>query len=201
MKGKEMHIFYHRILIYIVVWLVISYPAFTFAGSPSKFSSVEEMIEEFQDYSFASGTFDIVDSHPLHIALSPKVIEGESQTIVIEAVDRALVYGIYRSFIHTHIDTIIVTAIPFQTGSSSKQSEYLNQYMRTISISRKDALALTNIHLKIKSFENLITEIKIGDMLFEDQWIDDFYKIYSNTSGQPGLKKFVKELEQFSIEH
>lgn len=167
------------------------------AGSPSQFSSVDIMVEEFNDYSSIDGTFKVISQEPLHIQFSPQIVEGDYPDVIREMVDRSLVYGIYRTFIHTSVEEITVTSLPKEViNSKTWETRDVTEYQKTIRKSRKDALDLVNKHLGVTSFADLVTDVEVNDTPFSDQWIEDFGRLYYNDKGSPGLTQFVTELSQ-----
>lgn len=164
------------------------------AGNETTFTSVEAMVEDFNDYSTSNGTFKILTKDPLHIQLAPQIVQGDFPEVIEEQVKRALVYGIYRTFVHTHTNKIIVTAIPQEINFRTKKKRYVLEYKKTISKNRQEALALVKKYLQVNSFPDLVTETKVGDMVFSDQWTKEFNRLYYNDQGYPGLNRFVGEL-------
>lgn len=174
--------------------LSISFPSI--AGNPSEFATVEEMIKEFHDYSTENGTFKILKANPLHIQLAPRVVPGDFPQVIEDQVKRALVYGIYRAFIHTQIQEITVTAVPQEIDIKTSKSQYLTGYQRTISKKRQEALALVQKYLRVNSLSELVTNTNAGGVTFADQWTKDFKRLYYNDQGFPGLNRFVGELSK-----
>ncbi len=164
---------------------------------PLSFPSVEVMIKKLGDYNEEIGTFKIIKQSPLHIQLSPQVAEGETSDQINEMVERAIVYGVYRTFIHTNVDQITVTALPKEMNlNKSRVAKYVYEYKRTVSKTRNEALALAKKHLGISSFPEMVSEIKIGNTVLPYQWTNDFKRAYYNDKGFPGLTGFVNELSK-----
>jgi len=180
----------------LVLVIFLCFPAVSSAGSISTFPDVKSMIDAFNDYSTSNGTFVVLKSKPLHIQLSPQVVKGDLPEVIMEQVNRALMYGIYRSFIHTQIKDITVTAVPIEINFRNKNSTLLSKYKKTISISRNKALALVKKYINAASFSDLVTDAKIGTIVIHDQWTKDFKRIYYNDQGSPGLNRFVSELSK-----
>jgi hypothetical protein len=125
-----------------LVIIVLYFPILSIAGNATIFPSVEAMIEKFNDYSSSNGTFKIIKNNPLHIQLSPQVVNRDSHKTIEFAVKRTIIYGIYRSFVHTNINSITVTAVPQEINFKNKKSRYLSAYKRTISVTKDKALFL-----------------------------------------------------------
>lgn len=179
---------------FFLAGVLLYYPILSIAGNATTFPSVKVMIEDFSDYSASNGTFKILKKEPLHIQLSPQVVKGDLPEVIEDQVKRALVYGVYRAFVHTTINNIIVTAVPKEINFKNKKTKYISGYKRTISTTRNKALSLVKKHIHAASFSDLVTETKIGDMTFQNQWTKDFDRIYYNDQGHPGLNRFVGEL-------
>ncbi|MFK5892159.1 MAG: hypothetical protein QM504_02945 [Pseudomonadota bacterium] len=177
-----------------LVLILLHSPIISIAGNTKKFPSVEAMIEKFNDYSVSNGTFKIIKNKPLHIQLSPQVVKGDFPEIIELQVKRALIYGIYRSYVHTNINNITVTAIPKEINFNNKKSKYLAGHKRTIFTTRSKALSLVKKYINVTSFSKLVKEEKMSGMVYYDQWIKDFDRIYYNDQGQPGLNRFISEL-------
>ena len=178
----------------ILISFLFYYPLLAIAGSESKFKSVEAMIEEFSDYSVSNKTFKILKNEPLHIQLSPRVVKSDPSNVIELEVKRAVIYGVYRTFVHTNEGSITVTAIPREINFDNKKEKYLKEFKRTISITREKALELLKKNIKVKSFSQLVTEKKIGSLVFKDQWSKSFNRIYYNDQGSPGINLFFGEL-------
>lgn len=183
-----------RAIGFLLVGILICYPFSSIAGNATTFPSVEAMIEDFNDYSASNGTFKILGKEPLHIQLSPQIVQGDFPEVIEEEVKRVLVYGIYRAFVHTPINRIMVTAVPQEINFKTRKTRYVPGYKRTISKTRAEALALVKKYLRINSFSDLVTETKVGNMALPDQWTKDFNRLYYNDQGLPGLNRFVGEL-------
>ncbi len=186
--------FHFVIAVIIYVANFLTFPTLALAGKPSSFSSVKEFFEKIGGYSESNGTLKILSLSPLHIQLSPVVVKEDFPETIENEVRRALVDGIYRSFIHTNVNQIVVTAVPLEIDFSTKERRYVIGYKRTISKSRKEALDLVKRYLRVSSFSDLITDFKVGDMVFSDQWTKEFKRLYYNDQGPPGLVRFVGEL-------
>lgn len=147
-----------------------------FAKGPTKFKSVKEMIETFGDYHPDVGTFQIISKSPLHIRLSPRFTAGDLPENIKDEVSSSLVYGVYRSFVHTDIQLITVTAIPKEISFKTKKHRFLNSYKRTITVSRTKALKVIRMILGINSFSNLVNDEEPDAYT----WVSKFSKVYYN---------------------
>lgn len=183
-------------LVSLMLVIFLCFPVISSAGSISTFPDVKSMIDDFNDYSTSNGTFVVLTSKPLHIQLSPQVVKGDLPEVIKEQVNRALMYGIYRSFIHTQINDITVTAVPIEINFRNKKSILLSKYKKTISITRSEALSLVKKYINVASFSELVADTKIGTIVIHNQWTKDFNRIYYNDQGSPGLNRFISELSK-----
>lgn len=173
--------------------LIVLSPLYADAA-PSKFKSVREMMQEFHDYSAEKGTFKVLKSDPLHIRLSPQVVQGHSRKVIEALTKRALIYGIYRTFIHTDVSRVTVTAVPQEIDFKSDKARYLTKYSMTMTKTRDQALAVARKHLRVQMFSDLVLGDGAGEMAFPDTWTEDFSQIYYDDEW--GLSRFVLSLEE-----
>jgi len=173
------------------------------ATEPTQFKSVKEMIENFHDYSAEEGTFKVLNKKPLHIQLSPEFLispeypnaENYDNEQIIEDTKRAIVYGIYRTFIHTPNQEITITAIPQTYNHITHKRKYLTAYKMTANVTKEQALALAQKYVDVAMLSDLVTEITFEGTIINDQWSKNFKRIYFNHSGNPdGLNRFFEEL-------
>jgi len=153
------------------------------AKNPTQYSSVEAMINGFHDFSSENGTFKIISKVPLHIQLSPQEVRDALPKVMEEDTNRAIMYGIYRTFIHTSINKITVTGVPQEiVNIKTHKMQYIPKYKRTVTITKPKALELVKGYLNIISLSDLVTD---------DKWTKDFMRLYYNDRGYPGLDRFV----------
>lgn len=194
--GSRMN-YQRRLAAVLFFWLpLLIVPALSYGASPSKFSSVQAMIKNFKDYSQENGTFKVLARQPLHIQVSPIVVPGDFPDVIDAQVKRATIYGVYRSFVHTPVDRITVTAIPLERNPRTDSTRYLTAYKRTVTKTRSQALELVRRHLRVATFDALVTEERIGQHVIPDQWTRAFNRLYYQDQGAPGLTRFFSELEQ-----
>jgi hypothetical protein len=194
----ESRLNYQRSLAPILLfWLsLLAVSALSYGAPPSKFGSVQAMIKDFKDYSQENGTFKVLTREPLHIQLSPIVVPGDFPDVIDAQVKRAVIYGVYRSFVHTPVDRITVTAIPLERNPRTDSTRYLTAYKRTVTKTRSQALELVRRHLRVATFDTLVTEERVGQVGVPDQWTKAFNRLYYQDQGAPGLTQFFSELEQ-----
>ncbi len=166
------------------------------AATPSQFGTVEALMHGFKDFTREAGTFRVIRKTPLHIQVSPVVVAGDLPEVIDAQVKRAVIYGIYRSFIHTPVTAITVTAIPLEKNFRTGTARVLPAYKRTVTATKDRALALAQRHLRVSSLRELVTDERIGGELLSDQWTKGFQRLYYDTLGPPGLTLFYSELER-----
>ena len=180
-----------KILIIGLLWLST---CASVNGAESKFASVGEMVEEFSDYSSSNGTYKNLSSKPLHIQLSPIVVPGDYSGVIEEIIKRTIIYGVYRSFIHTDINQITVTAIPMEISFKGGEPRYLKGYERSITINRDKAEKLIEKYLKVSELSQLVTTVNISGTSISDIWTKNFDRINYNDQGYPGITRFFGDL-------
>jgi hypothetical protein len=153
-------------------------------------------MKDFKDYTGEGGTFKVIRKSPLHIQVSPLAVPGDFPEVIDAQVKRAVIYGIYRSFIHTPVTAITVTAIPLERNFRTGTKKFLPAYRRTVTATKDRALALVRRHLRVNSLRELVTDERIGRELIPDQWTKGFQRLYYDTLGSPGLTLFYSELER-----
>ena len=150
----------------------------------SQYKSIPELIEELNDYSESDGTFKMISKN--HFQLSPQVAENDYY--IDEYVQRSLIYGIYRTFIHTNLKEITVTVVPVVFLGETK---YLDQYTQTISITKKQ---VETIAKKLFGIDRLDKLVKTRSEGTPDTWNDLFKKGYYNSLGNPTLAVHFRAL-------
>jgi hypothetical protein len=127
------------------------------ADDASKFPTVPKMIEEFGDYFAEGRTFKLISARPLHIQISPVVAVRSPPPVIDSMVHMAAVETVYRAFIHTPVDKLTVTAIPKTlVAGDVTAGDFLTEYRVSLTVTRKQALALLNRYFTGKGFEDLV---------------------------------------------
>jgi hypothetical protein len=168
----------------------------SYGATPSKFNSVPAMMSSLKDYAQENGTFKVIRREPLHIQISPLVFPGDFPDVIDAQVKRAVIYGVYRSFIHTSVGQITVTAIPKELNPRTKSSRYLNAYKRTVTKTRREALDLVRRYLHVATLDALVEDQRVGGGVVPDLWTKAFNRLYYQDQGPPGLTSFFSELER-----
>lgn len=161
------------------------------ALEPLHYASVPAMVEDLGDFSDENGTFTLVTSNPLYVKFSPHVVPGDLSENVRYEVQRAAIYGVYRTFVHTSADAVRVTASPLEIDLKSGKSKALNMPTVDVTVTRAQALAAVNKLIPAGDFTDLVSPEQMGDMQL-DNWTKGFETLYYK---QPGIDKLLKELK------
>lgn len=143
------------------------------AAEPQQFELAEQMFEEFGDYSVSNESLNVLKTDPLHVRLTRPVMDGDHPSVVESELKRAVVYGIYQSFIHTDTDQITVTAQPMLTTFNPRSQKLLDKPAYEISITRDQALDAAQAFLAVDNLSELKVEGQFGLT-----WSDDFNNLY-----------------------
>lgn len=147
-------------------------------SAATQYETAALMFADLGDYDPSDNTLDVISEEPLVIRISPIAYEGDSAGVMDEQVKRALLYGVYKPFIHTSVDTVTVSAVPVVSAVISEQPKY------TISISREQAL---------DAIRQFLPKANFSDLVGEYGWSDDFYTLYY-ADRDPGLNVFFDAL-------
>jgi len=157
--------------------------------SPTRFSHVRLAINSFHDYTEDRGTFRVISKDPLHIQLSPLVVPNDFPETIEELLRRSMLYGIFRTFIHTDADAITVTVVPLEINLKADTERLLPSYKQTAHVTRATALGVSRRLLGITSFDDLVETQIHGDSAITDMWSGAFNRGYYNDRS-PGLDRF-----------
>lgn len=110
------------------------------ASSPTKFSHVRDALNSFGDYTEENETLHVISTDPLHLQLSPLMFPGDDPGVVADDVKRAMVYGVYRTFIPTDARRVTVTVIPRLVNNGRTDSRRLvSSYEQRATVTRERA--------------------------------------------------------------
>lgn len=141
------------------------------SAAPAKqFKSVEEVGDFTQDFMVETGTLKVLKKKPLHIQLRT---EKQADTkLAAEAVFRAYLWGVYRTFLHTNADEVTVTVVsPVAVDGNTKMTATSTR-----------ARALTTVHQiqGIKGWDDLLTA--------SQSWSEPMKRCMYSSYGKPGLR-------------
>lgn len=149
------------------------------SAEPRKFQNANDMFNEFADYSISKGTLKIISNSPLNIRLSPILVEGESDSLIRETTTQALMYGIYRSFIHLDVASVTVTAEPLLWDiRKNVKIKHLSKYRKTVTINRQEALRAIAEHVAVTKYSHLVVSKDFGGGFIIDVWSPKFELVY-----------------------
>jgi len=178
----------------LTLLLLVGPPAL---GATSHFDSVPEMIEGLNDFTSDDGSFRVLRDKPLQIQLVEKVVAGDFPEVIRENIQRVIIYGVYRAFVHTDIDTITVSAVPGLLRISDWEIEKLLEgYRVTVTTTRTDALRYVQKYCKVASMQDLVEDRTYGDYVFPNVWAECFEKLQYNDQGGPGLAVFFENFRE-----
>lgn len=152
------------------------------------------------DYAVEDGSLKLLSAQPLHIQLAPKFPSSElaslsvrEHTLIEAKLAQTLLYGVYRSFIHTEIAEITITAVPLIQDSTTSKKQYLQPLAQRIYVSREAALNVAKRVLSIERFEDMITTRWQNGIEYKNQWSEHFESGYYSDR-KPGLNVFITTL-------
>ena len=150
-----------------------------------------ETIEDLNDYSSEAGTLKLVSSSPLKFEIFQTDAAKQQPAYKAEAVNRAAIYGIYRTFIHTDVPELEVAAGLLEMHSAVPRVVKPNpQYKVVVRTTREQALkAISSLLPEVKSFQDLVAKQTVGGLVFDDLWTDAFDSVYLKGSEQAKLLK------------
>lgn len=163
---------------------------------PSQFANVRDMMADFNDYSAETGQFEVTSDEPLHIRLRPGVVEGDLEEVVMAELQRAVVYGVYKTLIHTPTDRVRVTASPMLMSFQPVSLTPTDSPSLDIDITRSQALAAVNAFITVDDLSELVTLQGGGSFTYET-WSPAFQELYYEDR-EPGLGRFFSTLSAHS---
>ncbi|WP_447888773.1 hypothetical protein [Serratia fonticola] len=167
---------------YVILMVLSLVSATSHANTPSHFSSIPEMIEDFNDYSADGNSFEMLSEKPVHFRLSPVVISSDLPEVITNLTRMAAIYGIYRPFIHTDVNAVTVTAVPIDSNTGKP----LDSYGVTITKTRGAALKDIKKFFPVNEFSELTISSEYGN----DGSSKVFNQIQYDDQGGVGITKF-----------
>lgn len=140
-------------------------------AEPKKFETPEEMADFMQDFTVEEGTFKVISRDPLHIEL--KVSAETEQKYAAQAMFRAFLWGVYRTFLHTDASDVRVTVVSPVAVDGNKNF--------TESATRAHAQRVARQMLGVSDMSDLITD--------DQFWSDKMKRCYYSNLGPPGLRE------------
>lgn len=168
--------------------VALAVASFSAAAAPEQFKSVAQLMgsyQDFRDYKDYPG-FKVLSEKPLHIQVSPAVLENSSAEQIKTDIQKASVYAVYRSLYQTPATSIKVTVIPLSINLDTHEMKYLKSELIDFTTTKKQAVILAKKYGNITNEEDVITAS--GD------WAQKFQNCCYLESGKPGVAVFSKEL-------
>ena len=165
------------------------------ADLPEQFETVEELMDAHQDYDSSNNSLEILDADKPHYRLSKTVFKNDLNEVVYYENWRAAAYGIYNVFAHTPIESVTVSAIPYQIPGFQRADEgmLLNDREVTIQINREQALDAISSLIDVDALTDVKTQTEYGF-----QWSDDYIDVYYEDRS-PGLDALISELKPYCV--
>ncbi len=153
---------------------------------PQHFATVEKLVEDFADFSEENGTFKVLSSQPLHIQMAAQVVGNDLPETVQTEVQRAALYGIYRTLIHTDAPSVHVTAVPMVVTLNPYSARFMDSPKVDVEVTREQALQAAKKHVGVDSLGELVTpDASMGIQL--DSWSKAFEPFYYRIERQREL--------------
>lgn len=141
-----------------------------FAAPAKQLPSVEAVGEFTQDFTTEQGTLKVLKKKPLHIQL--RIGTESDSKYAAEAMFRAYLWGVYRTFLHTNVDEVTVTVVsPVAVDGNTKF---------TATSTRARALDTVQQIPGIKGWDDLLTA--------SQSWSEPMKRCMYSSYGKPGLR-------------
>ncbi|HDU8616694.1 hypothetical protein ISO71_01395 [Morganella morganii subsp. morganii] len=135
----------------------------------SGYNTAAGAFADLNDYYTDNNSLEIISEEPLRIRLSNVAFPEDHPDVKEMLVKRAIIYGVYRTFIHTSKDKVQVTSYLIDINKNKKlpgSPEY------STTITKKQALDIIKKYIPVQDFSDLIAKDGYGCT-----FSDDFNKI------------------------
>lgn len=152
----------------------------------SDYATTLEAFTDLGDYYADNNSLEIISEAPLHIRLSNLAVQGDHPDVKELMVKRAVIYGIYRSFIHTNKDEVTVTSYLIDMNNKKKlpgSPEY------SVKITKKQALDIIKKYIPVQDYSDLIAKDGYGCSFSED-----FNRVRFNDQNENEFNAFFSDL-------
>lgn len=140
-----------------------------FAAPAKQFKNMVEVGDFTQDFMAETGTLKVVKKKPMHLEL--RIGRESDSKYAAEAMFRAYLWGVYRTFLHTNADEVTVTVVsPVAVDGNTKFSA---------TSTRARALATVQQIPGIKGWDDLLTA--------SQSWSEPMKSCMYSSYGKPGL--------------
>lgn len=152
----------------------------------SDYATTLEAFTDLGDYYADNNSLEIISETPLHIRLSNLAVQGDHPDVKELMVKRAVIYGIYRSFIHTNKDEVTVTSYLIDMNNKKKLPSSPEYSMK---ITKKQALDIIKKYLPVQDYSDLIAKDGYGCSFSED-----FNRVRFNDQNENEFNAFFSDL-------
>ncbi|WP_418132389.1 hypothetical protein [Morganella morganii] len=152
----------------------------------SDYKTALDAFTDLGDYYADNNSLEIISEAPLHIRLSNLAVQGDHPDVKELMVKRAVIYGIYRSFIHTNKDEVTVTSYLIDMNNKKKlpgSPEY------SVKITKKQALDIIKKYIPVQDYSDLIAKDGYGCSFSED-----FNQVRFNDQNENEFNAFFSDL-------
>ncbi|WP_286822738.1 MULTISPECIES: hypothetical protein [unclassified Idiomarina] len=177
--------------------LIIAAFVVAFVVSPAnsaelkRYDSIRAMISDKNDYSQENGTFKVLDfGTPPTIQFSTQIFPGDLPDVIRASTRRDILYGVYKTFLHTPYEEIVVVGVPVKFKSKS----YVTKYREQIRITKSAATEIAKKMLGANTLRDLVEEKDYGGYVIHT-WSNLMDKALYNDQGAPGQDAFFKALK------
>ncbi|CDG96493.1 conserved exported hypothetical protein [Xenorhabdus bovienii str. puntauvense] len=153
------------------------------AGEKRIYPSIAEAIEDFGDYYPENNSFKLINEKPLKVRLSPPAYKEDTADVKEHLVKRAIVYGVYRTFINSNNDKVTVVSY-LVDSSGGKKLKGSPEY--TVTLTEAQALTIVSKYVPVTNLSELIDD--------QCSFTKEFNELRYDDSGKKGFNKFFAEL-------
>lgn len=149
---------------------------------------IAETIEDFGDYYPEANSFELISKKPLKMRFSPPAWDNDHKDVKVKLVERAVVYGVYRTFIHSNNDD--VTIVSYLVDSQGQRGKLAGTTEYTVTLSRQKAEDILKKYMPVSSMSEIVNETCAFTPQFNELFFDD--------SGKKGFDSFFNDLVKAS---
>jgi len=118
------------------------------------YNTIAEVMESQYDYYESSGCLKLISDNEVQV--SQWVFDGDVESTITEGVKRDIVYVAFQIFALSDINEVTVTSIPLLMKSDGRsQDKYLENYKKTVKVTREKATEILNTFANTKDFKEL----------------------------------------------
>lgn len=118
------------------------------------YNSISEILLDACDYSESSGCLKLISDNEVEV--SQWIFDGDIESTITDGVKRDIVYVVFQIFANSEINEVTVTSIPLLMKSDMQtQDKYLNEYKKTVTVTREKATEMLKTFANTKDFREL----------------------------------------------